>query len=63
MTSRVVVTWAGQGEPITLTHYGADGEVLAMALSPTRALEIAKDLIEPAVQTIKTEQWGKPWPG
>ena len=34
-----------------------------MPLSPTRALKLAKDLIEPAVRAIKTEQWGDSWPG
>ena len=51
------------GQPITLTVHGPDGEVLAMPMEPTRALELAKDLMERAVASIKTDQWGKPWPG
>ena len=43
-------------------RYGPDGQV-AMRLSPTRALELAKELIEPTVQAIKVEQWGEDWPG
>ena len=60
--SRVNIIWAGQGQPITLTVHGPDGEV-AVPLLPKRALELAKELIEPAVQSIKTDQWGKSWPG
>ena len=33
-----------------------------MPLTPTRALELAKALIEPAVQAIKVKQWGSGWP-
>ncbi len=40
-----------------LTVRGPDGEV-AVALSPVRALELAVDLIQPAVVSIKTAQWG-----
>ncbi len=54
---RAVVSWAGQGEPITITLYGPAGEV-AVPLTPVRALELAKDLTEPAVTTIKNSQWG-----
>jgi hypothetical protein len=32
--------------------------VVAVPLLPKQALELAKELIEPAVQSIKTEQWG-----
>ena len=60
---RAVVTWAGQGEPIVLAVYGPDGEVAAVPLSPTRALELAKELIEPSEVVIKTAQWGPRWPG
>ena len=60
--SRAVVTWEGPGEPITLTVYGPDGEV-AVDLTPVRALELAKNLTEPAVVAIKTSQWGEGWPG
>ncbi len=59
---RAVVAWAGPGEPIMLTLYGPDGEV-AVALSPTCALVLARELIEPAVQAIKNSQWGPGWPG
>ncbi len=60
--ARVVVTWEGPGEPIVLTLYGPAGEV-AIPLSPTRALELAKELIDPAVLSIKDKQWGSGWPG
>ena len=60
---RAVVTWAGQGEPIMLAVYGPGGAVVSVPLSPPRALELAKDLMERAVSSIKTKQWGKPWPG
>ena len=53
--SRAVVTWEGSGEPIMLTVRGPDGEV---ALSPVRALELAQELLQPAVVSIKTAQWG-----
>lgn len=46
-----------------LTIYGPDGQAATVRLSPTRALELAKELIEPAVTAIKTQQWGKDWPG
>ena len=54
---RAEVSWAGPGEPIVLTLYGPDGQV-AVPLTPVRALELAKDLTEPAVTTIKNSQWG-----
>ncbi len=59
---RVVVCWAGASEPIMLQVYTADGQV-AVRLTPTRALELAQQLIEPAVTAIKTNQWGPGWPG
>ena len=59
---RAVVTWEGPGEQIMLTLYGPDGEA-NLALSPVRALGLAKKLMERAVSSIKTGQWGKPWPG
>ncbi len=59
---RAVVTWAGPGQPITLTLYGPAGEV-SVDMTPVRALELAKDLTEPAVVAIKTSQWGEGWPG
>ena len=60
--ARAVVSWKGPGQPIMLTVYGSDGEV-AVPLLPKRALTLAKDLMERAVSSIKTKQWGKPWPG
>ncbi len=60
---RAVVTWAGQGEPIMLTLYGPDGAVVTVPLTPVRALELAKELSEPAVMAIKTSQWGDSWLG
>ena len=60
---RCVVTSEKPGGPITLTIYGPNGAVAEMKLSPTRALELAKELIEPAVTAIKTNQWGPGWPG
>ncbi len=39
-----------------LALYGEAGEVVTMPLSPTRALELAKELIEPAVSAIKVSQ-------
>ena len=56
------MTWEDPDEPIILTVYGPDSEV-SVSLSPTRALKLAKDLMERAVSSIKTDQWGKPWPG
>ena len=58
---RAVVSWAGKGQPITLTIYDSDGAVAEMKLSPTRALGLAKQLIEPAVTAIKLSQWGEGW--
>ena len=63
MTSRAVVTWAGAGEPIMLTLYSTAGEVVKVPLTPVRALELAKQLTEPAVTAIKLSQWGEDWPG
>ena len=59
---RAVVSWEGRGTPIMLTVHGPAGEV-AVPMNPVRALELARELIEPAVQTIKTSQWGPGWPG
>ncbi len=61
--NRVVVTWEGADRPIVLTLFGPDGEVVAVPLTPVRALELARELIEPAVQSIKHSQWGDSWPG
>ena len=60
---RAVVSWPGTNEPITITLYAADGRVATLELSPTRALELAKELIEPAVQSIKIDRWAPGWPG
>jgi hypothetical protein len=49
--SRAVVTWQGAGEPITLTVRGPDGEV-EVPLTPVRALELAKELIQRPKRTI-----------
>ena len=57
-----VVTCEGPGTPITLKVCGPDGE-LSVSLSPVRALELAKQLTEPAVMAVKTSQWGPGWPG
>ena len=46
MTNSIAVTWAGAGEPITLTVHGETGAV-AVPLLPKRALESAKELVEP----------------
>ncbi len=54
---RAVVTWEGPGEPIVLKVYGPAGEV-AVLLSPTRALGLAKELLTRGVQAIKADQWG-----
>ena len=62
MTNRAIVSWAGTGQPIKLTVYGPDGEAVSVPLTPVRALELAKDLTEPAVMAIKTAQWGPGWP-
>ena len=52
----------GAGQPIMLVIYDPDGAVVSVPLTPTRALELAKELSEPAVQVIKTNQWGEGWP-
>ncbi len=55
---RVVVSQEGPGRPILLKVYAADTEVESVAISPVRALTLAKELIEPAVAEIKFQQWG-----
>ncbi len=55
---RVVVTWAGAGEPIVLTLYGPEGELAAMELLPKRCLTLAKEILDTAVLAIKVD-----WPG
>ncbi len=54
---RAVVTWAGPGEPITLTLYGPAGEA-AVPLLPKRALTLAQELLTAGVAAIKADQWG-----
>ena len=56
------VTWEGPGQPIVLKVHGPAGEV-AVPMVPKRALELAQELMEPAVASIKIAQWGKPWSG
>ena len=60
---RCVVSWTGQSAPIVLALYSPAGEVAAVKLSPTRALELAKNLTEPAVIAINANQWGPGWQG
>jgi len=60
---RVVVSWEGAGRPILLKVYDPDGAVVSVPLTPVRALEIAKELSEPAVMAIKHSMWGPGWPG
>ncbi len=59
---RAAVSWEGSGQPIMLRVHGPAGEV-TVPMVPKRALELAKDLTEPAVTAIKTSQWGPDWPG
>ena len=61
-TPRAVVSWEGPGKPIVLTVHTADGEAV-VPLVPKRALTLAQELMAPAVQSIKVDQWGEPWPG
>ncbi len=56
--TRAVVSQEGPGQPIMLTIYGPAGKVVVVAISPTRALTLAKELIEPTVAEIKFQQWG-----
>ena len=62
-TYRAVVSWEGAGQPILLKIYGPDGTLALVSLSPVRALGLAKELIAPAVRSIKVAQWGEGWPG
>ena len=57
---RAVVTWEGPGEPIMLTLYGPDGEVLAVPLLPKRALTLAQELLTRGVQAIRSAR-AAPW--
>ena len=54
---RVVVTWAGTGEPILLTVYDPDGEEVVVPLLPKRALTLAQELLTRGVQAIKADSW------
>ena len=55
-----VVTWAGPGEPVVLTLYGAEGEAVALRLLPKRALTLAQELLTRGVQAIKADPEA-PW--
>ncbi len=55
---RAVVSWEGPGEPIVLTVYGPDGEVVAVPMVPKRALELAQELLTRGVQAIKADCLG-----
>ncbi len=54
---RAVVTWEGPGEPVVLTLYGPDGEVVALSLLPKRALTLAQELLTQGVAAIKADSW------
>ncbi len=58
--ARAVVTWQGPGQPVMLTLYGPDGEVVALALLPKRALTLAQELLTRGVAAIKAEPEA-PW--
>ncbi len=60
--TRAGVSWAGAGQPIVLQVHGAHRAV-DVPLTPVRALELAKELVEPSIQLIKHSQWGPNWPG
>ncbi len=61
--TRAVVTQESADRPILLKVYGPGSkEVVTVVLTPTRALDLARDLTEPAVQSIKFEQCGSGWP-
>ncbi len=57
LANRAVVTWEGPGEPIMLTLYGPDGEVVAVPLLPKRALTLAQELLTQGVSAIKADSW------
>ncbi len=57
MTDRAVVTWEGPGHPVVLTAYGPNGEEVALALLPKRALTLAQELLTRGVQAIKADSW------
>ncbi len=52
-----MVSWEGPGQPIVLTLYGPDGEVVAVPLLPKRALTLAQELLTRGVQAIKADSW------
>ena len=58
--NRAVVSWEGPGEPVVLTLYGSDGEAVAVALLPKRALTLAQELLSRGVQAIKADP-AAPW--
>ncbi len=58
MTNRAVVSQEAPSEPIYLAIYGPDGEVARVPLPPVHALELAKDLMEAAVASIKADWQG-----
>ena len=58
MTEGAAVSWEGPGEPIVLIVYGPSGEV-AVPVLQKRALELAKELSEPAVTAIRTKPVGQ----
>ena len=53
---RPAVTREGPGKPIMLTLYGPDGEAVAVALLPKRALTLAQELLMKGVSAIKADQ-------
>ncbi len=55
--NRAVVSWEGPGEPIVLTLYGPDGEVVTVPLLPKRALTLAQELLTSGVSAIKADSW------
>ena len=55
--TRAVVSWEGPGEPIVLAVYGPDGETVALAFEPKRALTLAQELLTKGVQAIKADSW------
>ncbi len=57
---RAVVTWEGPGQPVMLALYGPDGEAVALALLPKRALTLAQELLTCGVSAIKADSEA-PW--
>ena len=52
---RAVVSWEGADQPIVLKIYSSAGEVAAVRLSPTRALELARELLGPAISAVRVQ--------